>query len=65
MIILGIIGLVVFTAALIAAILCLKLAKDEVDLTEHEKKSINMFLTALVVIMLLGIIESIGVMIGR
>ena len=65
MFILGIIGLVVFTVAFIAFTICFKLAKDEVDLTEHEKKSINMFLTALVVIMLLGIIESIGVMIGR
>ena len=65
MIILGIIGLVVFTAALIAAILCLKLAKDEVDLAEQERKRINTFLTILLVIMILGVLESIGVMIGR
>ena len=65
MIILGIIGLVVFTAALIAAILCLKLAKDEVDFAEQERKRINTFLTILLVIMILGVLESIGVMIGR
>ena len=65
MFILGIIGLVVFTAALIAAILCLKLAKDEVDLAEQERKRINTFLIILLVIMILGVLESIGVMIGR
>ena len=65
MFILGIIGLVVFTVAFIAFTICFKLAKDEVDLAEQERKRISTFLTILVVIMLLGIIESIGVMIGR
>lgn len=65
MIILGIIGLFVFIAAFVATILYSALAKDAADLTEQERKEINIFLTVLRVIMLLGVIESIGVMLRR